>query len=116
MDLVKIKNIYINPDRITNVYLQPILKDNLYAICIEYEGGSITSIYTERKEELQEIVEKLTTPSLKQYAKRLKEYCAKKDNNCHGCLFSRSDPKGNYCFIDDESGETSGMPRFWNIL
>lgn len=115
MDLVKIKDIYINPNRVTNVYCQPI-RDDLYAICIEYGDGSATQIYTERKDELKEIVEKLTTPSLKQYAKRLKEYCMKQDNDCRDCIFSRSDSKGNYCFIDDESGETSGMPRFWNIL
>lgn len=116
MDLVKIKDIYINPDHITNVYCQPILKDGTYTIYINYDDGSSTEIFTERKEELQEIVEKLTTPSLKQYAKRLKEYCAEKDDDCHNCLFSRSDSKGNYCFIDDEMGYTAGMPRFWNIL
>lgn len=116
MDLVKIKDIYINPNHVANVSCQPILKDGIYVIYINYDDGSTTEIFTERKEELEEIVEKLTTPSLKQYAKRLKEYCAKKDDDCYNCLFSRSDSKGNYCFIDDESGETSGMPRFWNIL
>lgn len=53
MDLVKIKDIYINPNHVVNVFCQPILKDGIYVIYVNYDDGSTTEVFTERKEELE---------------------------------------------------------------